>query len=352
VNRYKKGTLINEVSFFKAFGNVEAMKETSEAMEDMLSNFLFSRKAQLNLRSGESVNEDTRLEEVVVSNRPDMIGIGYVDPSATSISSNPPYILSDNSGGMMILMDNFNLTVGTLSFSISPMPSSVEFYIGKGEDYWWLLQDSTLSTCTTKRVKQPGHWKIRAVVCTDSYSVITNIIEVIVEYPDITTIESNITLTNRMNSVWQETKNAASSSGRRERGFWIYANTASMSYEYGTTILGPNVTGCTGTNASIVPGTPGEGLSTNPTQSGKHPIAFFHTHTPLTYCPNDTYRQTGPSPADILSANDTNVPGILYDYIGVYYNEVQYVGIRGGHDLNASAQLWNFGPQKRPTIPY
>lgn len=172
-------------------------------------------------------------------------------------------------------------------------------------------------------------------------------VNVEVNYPDANTIMSNGVVSSNMAALWQETKNAASSNGRSERGCWIYINTASMTYECGTTIVGPNTEGCAGTAASVDIGSPSEAVSSSPIIGGKYAVAMFHTHTPLTFCPSDNSRVVGPSPEDILFASSQGVPGFVYDYVGTW-STVDY-RILGGHSIDASSQLYIIGPVKRAT---
>jgi len=173
------------------------------------------------------------------------------------------------------------------------------------------------------------------------------VVNVEVNYPDANTIMSNGVVSSNMAALWQETKNAATSNGRSERGCWIYINTASMTYECGTTIVGPNTEGCAGTAASVDIGSPSEAVSSSPIIGGKYAVAMFHTHTPLTFCPSDNSRVVGPSDYDTDFAASEGVPGFVYDYYGTWsYSDYR---INGGHSIDASSQLFIFGPVKRET---
>lgn len=67
--------------------------------------------------------------------------------------------------------------------------------------------------------------------------------------------------------------------------------------------------------------------------------AFFHTHTPLTYCPEEVRRKTGPSKSDISFAEEYGIPGLLYDYSASY--------IYGGEEKDAQAKIYTFGPTQK-----
>lgn len=150
------------------------------------------------------------------------------------------------------------------------------------------------------------------------------------QFPTLSDIQNNGTVRNAMSALWTKTKNAANSRGRQEFGFYIYYNKNSGLYSIGTTISGPFVSGCVGTQGSIVPGRAADNLTV---------CAFFHTHTPLTYCGSSSTRIVGPSTADRSWASSNNLPCLLYDYSS---------SIKGGHNINASAKVYTFGPDRRP----
>ena len=104
------------------------------------------------------------------------------------------------------------------------------------------------------------------------------------QFPTLSDIQNNGTVRNAMSALWTKTKNAANSRGRQEFGFYIYYNKNSGLYSIGTTISGPFVSGCVGTQGSIVPGRAADNLTV---------CAFFHTHTPLTYCGSSSTRIVG-----------------------------------------------------------
>jgi hypothetical protein len=59
--------------------------------------------------------------------------------------------------------------------------------------------------------------------------------------------------------------------------------------------------------------------------------------------------EVGPTLPDISWASSTNIPGLVYDYIAINYSEYGAFGIAGGHNINAPAQVYPFGPSRRPT---
>ena len=120
-----------------------------------------------------------------------------------------------------------------------------------------------------------------------------------------------------------------------------------MTYECGTTAEGDNIEGCAGTFGQVDVGFRSENVSSSPIIGGKYTVAFFHTHTPLTFCPSGNSRVVGPSDYDTDFAASEGVPGFVYDYNGTWsYSDYR---INGGHSIDASSQLFIFGPAKRET---
>jgi hypothetical protein len=152
-----------------------------------------------------------------------------------------------------------------------------------------------------------------------------------------------------MNTVWAETK-SASSSGYMEKGFAIYVNTTTMAYECDPTINGSIVPCENGVEGEVyISGT--ELIPVSPVQGGKYQVADFHTHPPLTYCASTNSRKVGPSSTDISGAN---IPGILYDYVGQNIPDPNnpdstYMGIIGGHSINAASKVYVYGPTRKNT---
>jgi hypothetical protein len=259
------------------------------------------------------------------------------DPGYDPLVSPPIISVSLSCPNVVELLDPYNisLTVNPSGATIT----SVKYLINDQYE----LQNGTSLSCE-ERAKKAGHWSIKAVV---NGTHTSNVVNVDVNYPDANTIMSNGVVSSNMADLWQETKNAASANGRSERGCWIYINTTSMTYECGTTIVGPNTEGCAGTSGQVDMGFRSESLSSSPIIGGKYTVAFFHTHTPLTFCPSGNSRVVGPSDYDTDFAASEGVPGFVYDYNGTWsYSDYR---INGGHSIDASSQLFIFGPAKRET---
>jgi len=200
----------------------------------------------------------------------------------------------------------------------------------------------------------PGVWDIQTTVTFDDGNVITSPNHQFrVEFPDVGTIQSCGIISNAMRNAWQQTLSSASETGRREYGFWIYADTrgGALTFTYREIPPGPFV-GC-GTGAAIAPGSafdiPGD--RNNPRAGGSFYAAFFHTHTPQTFCPRYNefgqlrVRAVGPSLSDRNFVNGRGIPGLLFDYVGnMHYG---LMGIVGGHYINDPARVWTFGNHSR-----
>lgn len=243
----------------------------------------------------------------------------------------PPTVTLSSASSVITLMDSYGLSV-----SVSPSGYSVSSVVFKINDTY-ILQSSNSLTCTAK-ARKSGYWSIQAIV-NGSYS--SNVVYMEVQYPHISAIESVGVVSTAMTTAWANTKSTASSSGRREEGFSVYANTqgSSLAYEVGTTNLGPTVQCGTGATIGIYST---ESVSSTPLNGGRYLVAQFHTHTPFTYCDPSKWRYTGPTMDD----NDNICPQLIYDYIGVEYGV-----LRGGHALHAPDHLYiiAMGLSRRPT---
>jgi hypothetical protein len=245
------------------------------------------------------------------------------------------------SPGVITLMDPYDL-------SLMPSTGTVihaTFKIINTGTY--IIQDGTSPYCN-ERAKKSGNWVIQATVLLSCGGgpILSNPIIVTVQYPDVNTIKNNSIVSAKMSEVWSQTKSAASSSGRMEKGFAIFANTSTMTFECGTVINGSIVSSCDAEGSVKI--SDSESIHSSPIAGGKYLVADFHTHTPLTYCPSSKARLVGPSDTDITTSGNT--PGIVYDYNGSYISSPEFtgVGIIGGHNKNDPAHPYTCGPNMRP----
>jgi hypothetical protein len=241
-------------------------------------------------------------------------------------------------------MEDFDLEV-IISNANTVNVNSITFKIGKNGS-WWDLQYGASIYCNIP-ARKPGYYKLKASVNFDSGKCLeTTEKNIEVTFPDVSEIQSDATVSEAMNTVWAQTKSAASPSGRSERRFWIYANTtgSNLTFETDTYDTGPINTSCEpGTGSSVSAGNPIDTQGT-PTAGGRYYVALFHTHTPLTYCSSSAARPTGPSENDNLYVSTGGgLPGLVYDYNATI--------IQGGHNINAPSRIYIFGSNKRRT-PY
>jgi hypothetical protein len=190
----------------------------------------------------------------------------------------------------------------------------------------------------------PGVWKFKAVavhkIAENKYEVYdSEEKEIEVIFPDATEIEK--AQSGQMRAVWEETKAAADKFFSYEKGFWIYAvvENEQVLIECGATETGKPFSPCG--DGEIELSSPNASIPSTPDGYARYPIAFFHTHTPLTYCNNrDTYRSTGFSFEDEIMADAYGMPSFLYDYVGVIWAK---------HDIDDSDQLISTGADRRQT---
>lgn len=187
---------------------------------------------------------------------------------------------------------------------------------------------------------QPGEWDVRAYIqYPDGEEVYSDIETITILNPEVNLIKSQ--METQMATTWQDTKNAASPSGRHEIGYYIYANTTSGSlvFEAGTTNIGPTWVCGQVTAWSI---TDYEGtFNPNFENGGRFLVGLFHTHTPVAFC--NCYvscRSVGPSPSP-GDLSLTDLPGLVYDYIGPIYSFFP---------LDSDAKIYEYGSTRRTRI--
>ena len=253
-------------------------------------------------------------------------------------ASNPGQVTLTAASSNITVMDSYGLSVSFLHSGY--YFTSIEFKIYKATGSQYTLQTGNSKFCD-ELAKTPGYWTVKAIV-DGTYE--SNEINVEVQFPDASTVSSRSVVITAMDAAWGTTKNAASWDGREEYCFPIYVNTNTMNYECGTETPGPRVE-C-GTIASFSC-TYIESTYPSPLMGQKYAVAIFHTHTPLTYCTSNFVREVGSNNID--NANHSVIPGIIYDYSPAYYFDIQFTGIRGGHDLHSASSFYYCGTTKRAT---
>ena len=192
-----------------------------------------------------------------------------------------------------------------------------------------------------------GTFELRGRGVVDGVEVFTPITEIEVKFPSFDQITNDASVISMANAAWAATLADCSPTNQRERGFWIYLNTFTDTYEAGTLCLG-EWTGGHGSGSVALPSRPSD--ETEPiaaTDAGaRYPVASFHTHTsPVFWRIGE--RTVGPSAADNRLDYIDRVPGLVFDYVeDAPGSQV----IKWGHPLNAPAVIYkSLGVERRPT---
>lgn len=146
------------------------------------------------------------------------------------------------------------------------------------------------------------------------------------QYPSANEILADNVVKAHLESLWQQTVNAASAQGRREYGCYIYYNNGSFSCE--DVEPGPINTSCA--QSSGIRFT----IKNDPAL-----CAVFHTHTTLEYCDSTLQRITGPSSGDLSGSYASMLPCFVYDYEGIK--------IMGTQSKTAPAKIYIYGLDRR-----
>ncbi len=211
----------------------------------------------------------------------------------------------------------------------------------KGESAWLTLgSPSSLNPWTAKIA---GTFEMRGIGTVHGYRVETPIEEVEVMFPRFEQITNAAEVVIMADAAWAATMAECFPTNRRERGFWIWLNTNTGLYEEGAVYCGPWIVGDNPAYVNIgrrpfdIPTLP------SPTDPGAYyPVASFHSHTSTYY--GTRGRFVGPSPIDRNADSTNQVPGLVYDYIGVRQ------WIDPGHPINAPARIYkSLGLGQRPT---
>ncbi|MDD2478963.1 MAG: hypothetical protein PHS31_03630 [Victivallaceae bacterium] len=202
---------------------------------------------------------------------------------------------------------------------------------GIGATGWLDLLSDTGEIDWTARVA--GIFKLRLKTLINEADYTTPEKDMTVGFPTHAQIIADSVVGLRMSSEWQATLDdcTAVPNRYRERGFWVVLNTSTNKYEISNVSLGEWGTPPGGVSINLA-ARPGVNLSTpaaNSSQGVKYAVSSFHTHPPLTYCPPNYSRATGPSNADINADIVDNVAGIVYDYTAAQ--------IVSGHQKNDAA---------------
>lgn len=161
--------------------------------------------------------------------------------------------------------------------------------------------------------------------------------------PDIASFRStremlkDQTVKNAIDDLWKQTKELASKTGRKEKGFWLYYNPSTKKYVAGKFKEGPLVLNELGSNGAVPPG--GASPLSNGVANECIPVSFVHAHTTLHYFNSDAQRRTGFSGKDSTYGSSYSLPLILVDYVGTRdFDGFNY--IYNSTDINAPYQIY------------
>ncbi len=244
----------------------------------------------------------------------------------------------------LVIGEEYTLSVQTVSGN--PVIINTIIRITKTElaiydfDQWGLLYRGDPGYIPNFRASAPGNYTIQAkVVLNEGVSILTATFEC--KYPTAADILPNVQA--RMDAAWQETKDMATDSTWTEVGFVVYINTTGGNVLYETQFqYGPTKR----YDPKVLPSIDFDYIpdkmedSGNPTLGGRFPVAFFHTHPPLSRSGIvGGNRPAGPSVNDKAAPKD--FPRWVYDYVGDR-------GIHRSTDpIDSPAQLYSFGGNQR-----
>lgn len=144
------------------------------------------------------------------------------------------------------------------------------------------------------------------------------------------------------------THSASEEEGRREAGAYIFYDEATDKIYIGNIKYGENIEGGSTMSGTVQLGN--SNVEYNSDENNVIPlsailVAAFHTHTPLTFLPNNTLRKAGFSSSDILFANTYKVPIIVIDYIGVKGKDGNFY-VNGGHSIDDPSNFFIYYPKQ------
>lgn len=165
----------------------------------------------------------------------------------------------------------------------------------------------------------------------DQTSVETEEFKFKVMGPKISDLIERSDVKKRMNDCWNDSKSSEENYSRKEFGFTIQMRIESnhapeYSFVEGSATSSNDCdTGALNTIRFQTEDKEGNNYAS-------YSVAFFHTHPPLTNCPNTSCRETGPSSTDNTNADDAKIPSVIADYSSSGQ-------ICGGHNRNSSYTL-------------
>lgn len=201
---------------------------------------------------------------------------------------------------------------------------------------------------------KPGHWNVQVCIYTKSGRYVdSNVKPIVINFPEISEDDGWLFWYD-FEEIWSKTLSVTDQDGKYEMGAWMYANLYHGSLEYGIDmdwlIEGGNVGPCERgfiSNSDIQDALDEKipSLPWGPADAEiKFVVAYFHTHTPLTYCESDEAidRYVGISEGDESWANSYKIPIFVYDYEGeAFSGNNGYILNEHPLDMNAKFYFYN-----------
>jgi hypothetical protein len=273
---------------------------------------------------------------------------GGVETLVTSASTatatvTPPTVGLTATKSTLDLMQTNSYNV-VISPNVAPPNSVFSVEIKRlGSDSWYVLSGSQITNNLVHRVA--GTFVLRGVLQYNGKFLYSPEYSIIVQFPNITTIISEIT--GDADAAWASTLAATSDGSRREQGWWVTLDTSTGKYGKAGAVIGTIATNDIDAGLKL-PDMPADTpVTPNPLGSSVYVVGFFHTHTPTTFrtavnIGSAAGRRTGPSDVDNGFGSAWKVPGIAYDYVIDSAPPL--------YPLNSPAKMYSTeSPDRRPT---
>ena len=290
--------------------------------------------------------------------------LGAATPRILSVSIKPAVSLNRNQD-RLTLMDTLTLeaVAGTLNASENAR-YVFQMSRGTGSPVWHNIGSGGEPTLNWT-VRVAGTWRLRVAVTARGATGISGEKTIVVAFPTANTVLAAPDAKARMDQAWSDTLNATTMTSRREEGYYVTLNTATGAYGITGRVVSPSVANdVIGSVGLSTPRPPDSIASPSPVDSPTYVVAWFHTHTPMTYRgPAGSTRIVGPSgrpgltsvPAivptfDHAFSEDPSVrlPGYAYDYV----ESAPGLGtIPSGWPLNSPARVYLITPPDLRDLP-
>lgn len=262
----------------------------------------------------------------------------------------PPTVEISVSKTTLTLLEEISLTLTGIDQYPVECLDGIKFEIKRdGGADWHSLQNGSGKKFEDK-VRVAGKFKVRATLDIDGTEVKTSEKPMEVQFPDVAKILAGDGVMARMEQAWNDTKNATTSTSRREEGYYINLDTKTEAYGITAHTVATPVGNADGASWDTVttPRPPDVPETPLPTEKPTYTVAWYHTHTATTH--RTFGRPVGESNADKAfgAHNSINIPGYAHDYVE---SPAGTGAIPGGHPLNSPAKIYNITTPDRRSTP-